>query len=44
MELSLIHISLNAIVGFSSLMVDTEDMEERRQFIDIVEENNDLLL
>ena len=35
---------LNAIVGFSSLMVDTEDMEERRQYMDIVEENNDLLL
>ena len=25
-------------------MVDTEDMEERRQYMDIVEENNDLLL
>lgn len=35
---------LNAIVGFSDLLVDTEDIEERREFINIVRENNDLLL
>ncbi len=35
---------LNAIVGFSNLLVDTEDMEERRQYINIVQENNELLL
>ncbi|MCD8182192.1 MAG: ATP-binding protein [Bacteroides sp.] len=35
---------LNAIVGFSSLLVEEEDPEERKQFMGIVEENNDLLL
>lgn len=35
---------LNAIVGFSSLMGETEDMEEKRQYMAIIEENNDLLL
>lgn len=35
---------LNAIVGFSGLLVDTEDMEERCEYIKIVQENNDLLL
>lgn len=35
---------LNAIVGFSSLMADTEDPVERREFMTIVEENNNLLL
>lgn len=35
---------LNAIVGFSGLLADTEDIEERRQYISIVEENNELLL
>ena len=33
---------LNAIVGFSSLMGG--DMEEKRQYMAIIEENNDLLL
>lgn len=35
---------LNAIVGFSSLMGETEDMEEKRLYMAIIEENNDLLL
>ena len=35
---------LNAIVGFSSLIGETEDMEEKRQYMGIIEENNDLLL
>lgn len=35
---------LNAIVGFSNLLVDTTDPDERRQYISIVQENNDLLL
>lgn len=35
---------LNAIVGFSSLMGETEEVEERQQYMKLVEENNDLLL
>ena len=35
---------LNAIVGFSSLLAETGDLEERREFMHLVEENNDLLL
>lgn len=35
---------LNAIVGFSGLLAETEDVEERKQYMDIVEENNELLL
>lgn len=35
---------LNAIVGFSSMMQETNDPEERKQYADIVEENNRLLL
>lgn len=35
---------LNAIVGFSGLLAETEDMDERKQYMDIVEENNELLL
>ena len=35
---------LNAIVGFSSLMAESEDVEEKLQYMAIVEENNDLLL
>ena len=35
---------LNAIVGFSNLLTETEDIEERREFMHLVEENNDLLL
>lgn len=35
---------LNAIVGFSSLLTEVEDVEERKQYMSIVEENNELLL
>lgn len=35
---------LNAIVGFSDLITDTEDVEERKQFVSIIRENNKLLL
>ena len=35
---------LNAIVGFSSLLAEADDMEERRSYISIVQKNNDLLL
>ena len=39
-----IHTPLNAIVGFSSLLGETTNMEERKQYIEIVERNNELLL
>lgn len=35
---------LNAIVGFSNLLVDAADPEERKEYIGIVQENNELLL
>jgi len=35
---------LNAIVGFSSILAETDDPEERRSFLSIVQENNDVLL
>ncbi len=35
---------LNSIVGFSSLLAETESLEERREYIPLIEENNDLLL
>lgn len=35
---------LNAIVGFSGLLVDTDDPDEKKQYMAVVEENNDLLL
>lgn len=35
---------LNAIVGFSSLMGETKNVEERQQYMKLVEENNELLL
>ena len=35
---------LNAIVGFSGLLVDTDNPDEKRQYLAIVEENNNLLL
>ena len=35
---------LNAIVGFSELITQTEEEEEKEQFIDIVKKNNELLL
>lgn len=35
---------LNAIVGFSDMMTETDDPEERAQYISIIKQNNDLLL
>lgn len=35
---------LNSIVGFSSLLAETDDREERQEYIKIVETNNELLL
>lgn len=35
---------LNAIVGFSSLLTETDDKEEQHQFMEIIQKNNDLLL
>lgn len=35
---------LNAIVGFSSLLAETDEPEEKEQFIEIIQKNNDLLL
>lgn len=35
---------LNAIVGFSSLLTEMEDMKDRKQYMAIVQENTELLL
>lgn len=35
---------LNAIVGFSGLLATTDDMEEREEYISIINNNNELLL
>lgn len=35
---------LNAIVGFSELAMDTEDVEEKQEYMAIVKNNNELLL
>lgn len=35
---------LNAIVGFTSLLTETEDMKDRKQYMAIVQENTELLL
>lgn len=35
---------LNAIVGFSSLLTETEDMKDRKQYMAIVQENTELFL
>ena len=35
---------LNAIVGFSSLLAETDSRSERQEYIKIVQENNELLL
>lgn len=35
---------LNAIVGFSNLLCDTENIDERKEFVDIINKNNELLL
>ena len=39
-----IHTPLNAIVGFSSLLEEAEDAEEKHLYATIIEENNKLLL
>lgn len=35
---------LNAIVGFSGLLAETHDQEDRAQYLKIIRDNNDLLL
>ena len=35
---------LNAIIGFSSMLEEAEDQEEKQQYITIIEDNNKLLL
>lgn len=35
---------LNAIVGFSGLLVNTEDSKEKNEYVNIIENNNQLLL
>lgn len=35
---------LNAIVGFSQLLAETDDPEERREFVEIIDSNNQMLL
>lgn len=35
---------LNAIVGFSSLLAETDEVEQRQSYMSIVQENNELLL
>lgn len=35
---------LNAIVGFSTLLAETDDEEDKVQFADIIQKNNELLL
>lgn len=35
---------LNAIVGFSDILAETEEEEERKTYLDIIHKNNDLLL
>ena len=35
---------LNAIVGFSGLLADTQEEDERKAYVNIIQENNDMLL
>lgn len=35
---------MNAIVGFSDLLIQSEDLEERQKIVDIIHANSDLLL
>ncbi|MDH6343600.1 signal transduction histidine kinase [Parabacteroides sp. PFB2-12] len=35
---------LNSIIGFSDLLVETQDEDEKREYISIIRHNNDLLL
>ena len=39
-----IRTTLNAIVGFSELMVTCDDPEEKKEYINIIQSNNELLL
>ena len=34
---------LNAIIGFSEILIDEEDEEQRRQYVNIIRENNGML-
>ncbi len=35
---------LNAIVGFSDLLAESDDLEERREYMQVIQQNNELLL
>ncbi|MCQ4775867.1 hybrid sensor histidine kinase/response regulator, partial [Lacrimispora saccharolytica] len=35
---------LNAIIGFSSILTMTEDEEEKKEYVSIIEKNNGILL
>ena len=35
---------LNSIVGFSSLLAETNEREERMEYVEIIQRNNELLL
>lgn len=35
---------LNAIVGFSNILASTDNLEDKKEFADIIENNNSLLL
>jgi len=35
---------LNAIIGFSSLLAETDDVQERKEYLKVVEDNNERLL
>lgn len=35
---------LNAIIGFSSILAMTEDEEEKKEYVSIIEKNNGILL
>ena len=39
-----IHTPLNAIVGFASLLIESDDKKERQDYVDIMQENTELLL
>lgn len=35
---------LNAIIGFSNILAETDDKEEKEEFVKIINKNSDLLL
>ena len=39
-----VDIVLNAIVGFASLLIESDDKKERQDYVDIMQENTELLL